>query len=175
MYEEEKYYTDAFVIRTDFHYDLETVRAEWRELSKKVQWYQDSQTCLQYSANDTDKSTDGCGSIKRWPHLTEQDFRITNPLYHDTIFEEIMNDLDVCRSRIMMMEKHSTYSIHRDKVSRYHLAIETNPDAYFLFPRTSTLEHVPADGYVYEVDTTQDHTFVNCGPDRTHLVMVNDR
>ena len=31
---------------------------------------------------------------------------------------------------------------------------------------------IPADGCVYEVDTTKMHTVANCGPDRTHLVMV---
>ena len=177
VYEEEKYYSDAFVIRTDFHYDLETVRAEWRELSKRVQWYQDSQTCLQYSANDRDKWTDGCGSIKRWPHLTEQDFRITNPLYHDTIFEDIMSDLDVCRSRIMMLPKNKCYSIHADRTHRFHLALDTHEDALFLFRDRDTrtnarLLHIPANGYVYFVNTTKLHSFMNAGgPNRTHMVM----
>ncbi len=165
-----------------YNYDIEQLQWEWNGLRDRLlenMWHIAQgnllrQTCLQHSTECHDVFTEGCGSFKD-TNRKESDYNILNDFYENTLFETIINDHKVCRSRIMMMEKHSTYSIHRDKVSRYHLAIETNPDAYFLFPRTSTLEHVPADGYVYEVDTTQDHTFVNCGPDRTHLVMVNDR
>ena len=48
----------------------------------------------------------------------------------------------------------------------------TNPNAYFIFPTLNEIMHIPFDGYLYEVDTTILHSFVNCGPDdRTHLVI----
>ncbi len=166
-----------------YNYDIDQLQWEWFSLRDRLMdnmWHKSQgariwQTCLQYAPNmimyNKDKFTDGAGSF-HGTDKEEKDYSHLNPFYEGTIFETIINDFNGFRARFMMMEKHSTYSIHRDKSPRYHLAIETNPDAYFLFPRTSSLEHIPADGYVYEVDTTQDHTFVNCGPDRTHLVMV---
>ena len=70
------------------------------------------------------------------------------------------------------MVMHSTYSVHQDKAPRLHLALDTHPNAYFFWPEHKEFVHIPADGFVYWVDTTKPHTFVNAGPDRTHLVMV---
>jgi hypothetical protein len=86
------------------------------------------------------------------------------------VFEDIIEPY--CRARFMTMVMHSTYSVHQDKAPRLHLAIDTHEDAYFFWPKHKEFVHIPADGYLYEVDTTQPHTFVNAGPDRTHLVMV---
>ena len=76
-------------------------------------------------------------------------------------------------------------SVHIDPTKKSHLALNTNPNAYFIFPKnpieqTATeainipgeIIHIPADGYVYTVDTTKPHMFVNAGEgSRTHLIM----
>ena len=166
-------------------YDIDKLTWEWMNLKPVLPdhvWHVSKgdhgrQTMLQYSAECADISIDGCGSFRGTQRL-ESDYNIFNSFYESTIFETIINDLNVVRSRFMVMSEHRTYSIHQDKSPRYHVALETNPDAYFLFPstdgsKTANLYHVPADGHVYWVDTTMSHTFVNAGPDRTHLVMVD--
>ena len=166
-------------------YDIDKLTWEWMNLKPVLPdhvWHiskgdHGRQTMLQYSEECVDISTDGCGSFKSTKRL-ESDYNILNSFYESTIFDTIINDLNVVRSRFMVMSEHRTYSIHQDKSPRYHVALETNPDAYFLFPstdgsRTANLYHVPADGHVYWVNTTMPHTFINAGPDRTHLVMVS--
>ena len=164
------------IVRTDYKYDIEEVLFDWNKIKAKLQqydWYQGTQTCLQYSSQCHSKFTEGCGSIRRAEGRTEQDFNLINPLYQDTVFERIINDVGAYRTRIMRKPKHSCYSIHSDKVARYHLPIITNPHALFMFyeGETSTTLHLPADGYVWWTDTTREHTVINAGEERTHMVM----
>ena len=165
-------------------YDIEKLTWEWMYLKPILYDYvwhvskgdHGRQTMLQYSENCVNISTDGCGSFSG-TQRSESDYNIFNSFYESTIFETIINDLNVVRSRFMVISENRTYSIHQDKLPRYHLALETNPHAYFLFPsssRTANLYHVPTDGHVYWVDTRVPHTFINAGPDRTHLVMVDN-
>ena len=162
--------------RTEFKYDLEEVNTQWTKVKKSLTpeaWYQKSQTCLQFSPQCVNRWTEGCGSIKRAGGRTEQDFYRLNPIYENTIFEQIINDLGAVRSRVIVKPKHTCYSIHEDRTPRYHLALDTHQHALFVFyegDRSSTI-HIPADGYIYMVDTRFPHTFVNAGPTRTHLVM----
>jgi hypothetical protein len=131
-----------------------------------------TQTCLQRNPRIWSglRYTDGAGSF-RGTDKTESDYNVLNEMYEGTIFEDIIQDLDGVRSRIMTKKMHTTYSVHKDKTPRYHLALITNPNAYFIFPTLNEIMHIPADGFVYEVDTTLPHSFVNCGEDRTHLVI----
>ena len=163
-------------------YDIEQVQWEYKDLATRLMgdmWYtstEDSgkQTCLQYnSMNEQDRFTDGAGSFKD-TDKKESDYSTLNPFYEGTIFERIINDLDIVRARFMLMRKHTTYSVHQDKAPRLHMAIDSHPHAYFLFPDRGRFVHIPADGHLYEIDTTQKHTFVNAGPDRVHLVMVKN-
>ena len=145
------------------------------------------QTCIQRSnKDDVNPYTDGTGSItgRKGPAgvdgnnpaedrilMTQSDYIILNDIYEGTVFADVIRDMHGERSRIMHMQPHTTYSVHKDKSPRYHLALITNPNAYFLFPTLNEIIHIPADGCLYEVDTTILHSFVNCGPDRTHLVI----
>ena len=104
--------------------------------------------------------------------MIQSDYIILNDIYKDTVFADVIRDMHGERSRIMHMQPHTTYSVHKDKSPRYHLALITNPNAYFIFPTLNEIVHIPADGYVYEVDTTILHSFVNCGKERDHLVMA---
>ena len=113
---------------------------------------------------------DGTGSF-RGTDKVELDYSILNEIYEGTVFEDVIRDLTGVRSRIMTKKMHTTYSVHFDPAPRYHLALITNPNAYFIFPTLNQIMHIPADGCLYEVDTTIPHSFVNCGPDRTHLVI----
>ena len=102
-------------------------------------------------------------------HLSN--YKILNEIYEGTVFADIIKDVDGIRSRIIYRNSCTTNSVHKDNSPRYHLALITNPNAYFIFPTLNEIIHIPDDGYLYEVDTTILHSFVNCGPDRTHLII----
>ena len=162
---------------TNWSYDLDKCLVEWDhiKINADMRWMSSgdgsSQTCIQRNPKIlSNPFTDGAGSFRNTDKV-ELDYNRLNELYKGTFFEDIIGDLDGVRSRIMIKKMHTTYSIHQDKFPRYHLALITNPNAYFIFPTLNEIIHIPADGYVYEVDTTIPHSFVNCGPDRTHLVI----
>ena len=177
-----------YIEKTNYQFDLDHLNFEWNHIKDFVltndQWYR-TQTCLQHSKDCVNKYTDGCGSIKRADgSVPASDFCLINDIYRGTIFEDIINELNVVRSRIMIIDKHRTYSsVHADRTKRSHFVLNTNPYAFFLFPRNpiekseiihipSEVIHIPADGYVYTVDTTKPHMFVNAGEgSRTHLIM----
>ena len=171
-----------YIQKTNYQFDLDQLNFEWNNIKDfnltKDHWYQEVQTCLQHSKTCVDKYTEGCGSIKRAGGRTEQDFWLINDIYRGTLFETIINELNVVRSRIMISKKHTAYSVHTDRTKRLHLVLNTNPDAFFILSENSIekseIMHIPADGYIYMVDTTKPHTFVNAGEEsRTHLVMCH--
>ena len=102
----------------------------------------------------------------------QEEYKILNEAYEGTVFADIIRDVNGVRSRIIHRNSCTTNSVHKDNSPRYHMALITNPNAYFIFPTLNEVIHIPADGYIYEVDTTILHTFVNCGPDRTHLIIA---
>lgn len=102
----------------------------------------------------------------------QEEYKILNEAYEGTVFADIIRDVNGVRSRIIHRNSCTTNSVHKDNSPRYHMALITNPNAYFIFPTLNEVIHIPADGCIYEVDTTILHTFVNCGPDRTHLIIA---
>jgi hypothetical protein len=164
--------------QTKWFYDLDSCLVSLEQVQNRLcydMWEKSgdgsTQTCLQRNPkSDHDPYTDGAGSF-RGTDKVELDFTMLNEIYGGTIFDRVIRDLDGVRSRLMTKKMHTTYSVHSDEAPRYHLALITNPNAYFIFPTLNEITHIPADGYVYEVDTTLPHSFVNCGPDRTHLVI----
>ena len=166
------------VKRMNRSYDIDKCLVEWAHIWKTsfaLRWMNSgdgsSQTCLQRNPNIlSNPFTDGAGTF-RDTNKVELEYNMVNEVYEGTIFERVIRDLNGVRARLMTKMMHTTYSVHSDKTPRYHLALITNPNAYFIFPTLNKIMHIPADGYVYEVDTTLPHSFANCGPDRTHLVI----
>lgn len=133
------------------------------------------QTCIQRSNKSVvNPYTDGAGEHREKKDRIIKDqseYTVLNEVYEGTVFADIIQDVNGERARIMHMNSCTAYSVHKDQAPRYHLALITNPNAYFIFPTLNEIMHIPADGFLYEVDTTILHSFVNCGPDRTHLVI----
>ena len=166
------------VERTDWSYDLDKCLIEWELIQSRlgdVLWsdadkYR-NQTSLQRSKECVNNPyLDGVGPIIKTDNVT-LDFSILNEGYENTTFADVIRDTGGVRSRIMILEQGTAYSVHYDKTPRYHMALITNPNAYFIFPTLNEIIHIPSDGFVYEVDTTIPHSFVNCGEERTHLVI----
>lgn len=97
-----------------------------------------------------------------------------NPFFKNTIFEEIINKYNLLRTRLMWISPMSCYSMHKDTTPRIHLPLITNPECYFVF-KQGIVEHLKA-GKVYQTNTLEDHTFINCSnQSRLHLVGVIDK
>lgn len=78
----------------------------------------------------------------------------------------------VYRARLMTMYPRTCYSIHTDMNPRVHIPIVTHRQARFIFTTPPSLRHLPADGSVWWVDTTKEHSAMNGSLiDRIHLVM----
>lgn len=125
-------------------------------------------------------------------HFSDSDYPVFISEFANTYFHKVWEDMmaevedGVCRMRLMRLEHKGCLSFHEDFCVRYHIPIITNPRAFFFmnesgkFPipsndiRLGALAsyHLPADGGVFEVDTTRDHTVYNGGrEERIHLVM----
>ena len=187
--------------KTNHCYDLDRCLVEWELIQLRLGdklWDSDKvlgtgihgqnrQTCLQRSNKSVvNPYTDGAGARREWtisrwqaPKAKKKsiikdqsEYKILNEAYEGTVFADVIRDVNGIRSRIIHRTSCTTNSVHKDNSPRYHMALITNTNAYFIFPTLNKVIHIPADGYIYEVDTTILHTFVNCGPDRTHLIIA---
>ena len=110
--------------------------------------------------------------------LTEDSFDSVNDLFKDSYFEEVVNlfPIPVTRVRIIKINGKRCYRLHRDMTYKFHLPIITNPSNLFIFPeqRHRVIIHLPADGSIYYVDTSNTHTFLNgLGAPRYHMVFTS--
>jgi hypothetical protein len=110
--------------------------------------------------------------------VRERDFTVINPEFRGTPVETLLEKLPFAfgRTRIMRMPKKSCLSIHWDTSLRYHYAVITNPACYLIHMEgeTGRFYHVPADGYVYEMDARLTHTAINASRHaRIHLVVCD--
>jgi hypothetical protein len=71
---------------------------------------------------------------------------------------------------VMLLKPKACYTLHRDLTKRVHLAVVTDPRCLFLKGREAF--HIPADGVPHLIDTTEEHTAMNCTFDveRIHVV-----
>jgi len=138
------------------------------KIENAIEWYGDRQSSLQVS-ND---GHSGTGKLQM--SRDEHDYSILNPVFNGTVFEDLISEYKLFRTRLMWVKSKSCYSIHKDKTKRVHIPLMTNEQCMFLFPDKVELIHLPA-GYSYLVDTRESHTFCNFSDsDRLHLVGCTD-
>jgi hypothetical protein len=112
---------------------------------------------------------DGLESIGLY-NCVEKDFNVINKNFKNTEFEKIINNFNLIRSRILIMNKKSCYSIHHDYSWRLHMPIKTNSKCLFYFPDHEKHFNLE-EGKVYKVNTTQKHTFLNSSfEERIHFI-----
>jgi hypothetical protein len=107
----------------------------------------------------------------------EMEYCVINKEFRGTYIEEILESLPFTygRTRLMSIEPQKCYPVHSDDTIRYHLAVDTHPFAYIIFPSKKAIYNIPSDGYLYRMDARYLHTAINCGPlVRTHLVVISD-
>ena len=143
---------------------------KYSQIEKDIQWtdygHKGKQAGLQYKL-DEDPWSSAVGKSQG----RETAYTNLNPLFKDTIFEEIINKYKLLRTRLMWVGPYACYSMHKDQTPRIHIPLITNPECYFVF-KNGTIQHMPV-GLVYWADTTQYHTFMNCSSiSRLHLIGV---
>ena len=149
--------------------DVGPILNSFFELDKDIKWsmnIQGKQTGLQYRPGEdpwnsaVGKSTGG-----------ETQYTDLNPFFKNTIFENIINEYDLKRTRLMWVFPKSCYSLHQDETPRIHIPLITNPECYFLF-NPGLLRHLDINS-IWWVNTKLKHTFLNCSEEpRLHLVGI---
>lgn len=92
-----------------------------------------------------------------------------NPFFKDTIFEDLINQYNLKKTRLMWTSPMTCYSMHKDTTPRIHIPMITNPECYFVF-KAGIIQHMSA-GLVYWTNTVNLHTFINCSTNsRLHLI-----
>jgi len=157
--------------------NLETINSQsvldvYNVLELNIQWtdygHKGKQTGLQYKDNEN-PWTSAVGRSQG----QELAYTNMNPFFKDTIFEELIDKYTLRRTRLMWVGPYACYSMHKDETPRIHIPLITNPECYFLF-QSGQLTNLKK-GYVWRVDTTKPHTFINCSDQhRLHLVGVVD-
>lgn len=142
-------------------------------IEEKLVWtnygHKGRQTGLQYKDSE-DVWTSAVGKSQG----EELKYTAINPFFKDTIFEQLINDYDLKRTRLMWVGPYACYSMHEDETPRIHIPLITNPECYFLF-KSGAMTNLRK-GYVWWVDTRLTHTFINCSEHpRLHLVGVVEK
>jgi hypothetical protein len=151
--------------------DTSKILAEYYNLESRIAWPENTskgmQCGLQYAVGE-DPAASAIGKLKK--SRNEKEYCLINPLFQNTVFEEIINQFNLHRTRLMWVNPYSCYSIHRDKSKRIHIPLITNVDCLFIFPNIPEIIHLDTE-YVYIVDTTKRHSFCNfSNVPRLHLV-----
>lgn len=149
--------------------DLSGLFKEYLLYESKIQWtvYNENgskQAGVQY-AQDEDPWSCSVGRSKG----IDQDCTLLNPFFKNTILEGLVNKYNLKRTRLMWVGEFSCYTMHEDPSPRIHIPLITNKNCYFVFKDYPPFYLEP--GYIWYVDTTLPHTFMNCSSmKRLHIV-----
>ena len=141
-------------------YDLDKIKKELETLPKF-----NKQLYLQGYSKDMDPEE---GADEGYEVDTrEQEYHIS--LFDIPYINSIIQEHKLVRTRILKMKPKSCYLWHKDKTKRLHIPVQTDKHCFLLLDNKRV--HLPADGSAYVVDTTQNHTALNCSKvDRIHIV-----
>ena len=149
--------------------NISSILLNLSKLNSNIIWEvsrQGKQTGLQYKPGE-DPWNSAVGRSKGG----ELQYLELNPFFKDTIFETLINQYNLKRTRLMWVNPKSCYSLHQDETPRIHIPLITNPECYFLFSPGNLL-HLPVSS-VWWVNTKLKHTFLNCSDyPRLHLVGI---
>jgi|TARA_R100001377_G_scaffold65604_1_gene40936 hypothetical protein len=145
--------------------DLDKIKDELKLLPNFKPPFFD-QICLQGVEDNSDPFF-GCDTIKSLKPYKETDFTELN--FDLPYINSIIEELNMYRTRVLILKPKVCYSIHSDPVKRIHIPVITNENCWVIVNKE--IMHLPADGRYYEIDTTQKHTALNGSwEDRIHIV-----
>lgn len=155
-------------------YDFKIDLARLKEETDKILFDSKANCYLDQLSLQTNGSEDWQASTGSRKGQNEAQWDKIHPALAGTWWDGFLNSFPfkVYRSRLMTMHPRTCYSIHTDMNPRVHIPIVTHRQARFIFTDPPVLRHLPADGSVWWVDTTQEHSAMNGSLiDRIHLVM----
>ena len=158
--------------------DTTDILNEYYKLEPNIIWtnsgHKGRQVGLQYKIEDEQSLQHEWTSAVGRNRGLELSYDQLNQFFKNTIFEKLINDYEMTRTRLMWVNRMSCYSLHKDTTPRIHIPLITNPDCYFMFKNgpAALLTHMKT-GHVYWANTKREHTFLNCSEiDRLHLVGI---
>lgn len=154
----------------DFKIDIEKLKEE----THKILWDNTVNRYQHQISLQTNGDTDWQSSTGKHDGEDESQWDKIHPQLKGTWWESFLNSFPfkVYRTRLMTMYSRTCYSIHTDMNPRVHIPIVTHKQARFIFTNPPVLRHLPANGSVWWVDTTKEHSAMNGSLiDRIHLVM----
>ena len=157
--------------------DFELLKKEILELVDRVGFqgpYKNQIICQSLTEGVEDWET-GIGSIEELEVRQEQEYKYLQPSLTGSQIENLINEFLAFRSRIMIIQPKSCYSVHGDPTPRIHIPIVSNKSCWMIWPNNQVCRRMPT-GIIYLADTTINHTFINGGDKpRIHLVMCVDK
>jgi hypothetical protein len=145
-------------------FDIERIKTEIDILVQRHGWSR-AENQLSLQAPDGNFHN-GVGKLAG---LFEENFNHIN-VPTDWELHRFITENRLVRTRVMLLKPKACYTLHRDLTKRVHLAVVTDPRCLFLKGREAF--HIPADGVPRLIDTTEEHTAMNCTFDveRIHVV-----
>lgn len=174
------------ITKTEYTANLGQMLNDLTSVLKLQPWPEWNQIGLRHRAGAENAWLDAHGSLYNKElqqyTATEKDFNEWNlqtPSYTKEVIEKLSRaeGFEIGRVRYMRQMPKQGLSVHFDAEYRYHLVLETNPNALFGFKEqagdvVAKCYHIPADSYFYKVDTTREHFVYNGGWEpRIHLVI----
>ena len=120
--------------------DITDILAEYHRLEHDIQWtsmgHKGKQAGLQYKIetdpwngfqSSVDPETNKPWTKTAWDSAVgrnrgmELDYHLLNPYFKDTIFEKLISDYKMYRTRFMWVNRMSCYSVHKDSTPRIHI------------------------------------------------------
>jgi hypothetical protein len=154
--------------------DFTLLEKEVNDLIETIGFEKNQIMCQTHRDNCQDWYT-GIGRIEELEEKEEKKYKFINPLIKNTEIGRLIEKYQGFRSRIMIMNPKSCYSIHQDPTPRIHIPITTDSlQSWMIWPLDNECHRMPL-GMVYWTDTTKKHTFINCSEKiRIHLIMGVD-
>lgn len=170
------------VQKQNFRIDLPRLTWELENFVAQHGWPPDAakQWCFTHTKNcpDNQRWTEGTGSLFDYTldrfRAFEKDFTEFNSDLKGSYLHWIYQNVPFkpARMRLMCLSPKTCLTIHQDTGPRFHFAIKTNPSALLLFPNQQEMVHIPADGFLYQMNAATMHSAMNADPqkERWHLV-----
>ena len=178
----------------DIDFDHTQLQQDWSNIKNKLlayHWYgyenrHSSQVAVQSGPLDTNQYTSSCGKQQlQGTGYKSRDWNVVNDLFLGSAFEKLCNEYECYKMRVMRLWPKSMYSVHIDKSPRFHIALDTNPGAFMLWPDAptgadlhkglGTVLHIP-EKTIYYTNTCPRHTACNSGDTyRDHIVFCSDK
>ena len=110
-----------------------------------------------------------CGRIN---DLLYQEEEFSYPIFDIPYTNSLIKELNMFRTRVLIMGPQSCYSYHKDPTERIHIPLETNRKALFIVDKLVYTGKDIIAGSCYKFDTRKMHIAVNGHrrKTRTHIV-----